>query len=262
MYKDTHITQVSVQMHEIGHNLGLHHAASWTGVEWDEYGDQSGFMGYAAEEDEGPVMCFNGPKSWQLGWYTGAYMYVDLRNNTGSTDEAWAGYVIGPTDYRTWNISDGPAYVVVKVETGMEWDFYVSFNAGKAENSGTMLGRNEVLIHVTNADGHLNADKSYLYAELKGNESFKLPEGLGAPYGSSVVISVAEIRLVYDVSYAQVVISTTKMNKADIYDDLDLADENSNNPQTEAYDYYAGKGWTTTTTAATTTTGKGYDYYY
>ncbi len=27
------------------------------------------FQGYSYENDEGPVMCFNGPKTYQLGWY-------------------------------------------------------------------------------------------------------------------------------------------------------------------------------------------------
>ena len=50
-------------MHEVGHNLGLAHSNEGGG----EYEDQSGMMGYSYDCDDCPKMCFNGPKSWQLG---------------------------------------------------------------------------------------------------------------------------------------------------------------------------------------------------
>ena len=55
--------RVSAQMHEIGHNLGLHHSSVGT----NEYGDKSGMMGYSYNEDDVPQQCFNPTKNYQLG---------------------------------------------------------------------------------------------------------------------------------------------------------------------------------------------------
>jgi hypothetical protein len=51
-------------MHEVGHNINLAHSGEGTA----EYADQTGMMGYSYSEDEGPAMCFNNAKMWQLGW--------------------------------------------------------------------------------------------------------------------------------------------------------------------------------------------------
>ena len=45
------------------HNLGLAHSN-----EGNEYQDRSGMMGISYGQDNGPLMCFNAAKSWQLGW--------------------------------------------------------------------------------------------------------------------------------------------------------------------------------------------------
>jgi len=46
------------------HNLGLAHSNE----NGNTYNDQSGMMGYSYSQDNGPLMCFNAAKSWQLGW--------------------------------------------------------------------------------------------------------------------------------------------------------------------------------------------------
>ncbi|KAI2503877.1 Gametolysin peptidase M11 [Fragilaria crotonensis] len=65
-------------LHELGHNLNLAHSSEGS----TEYGDQSGLMGYSYGNDDGPIMCFNGPKTWQLGWFS--EYHVDLRLQPGS----------------------------------------------------------------------------------------------------------------------------------------------------------------------------------
>jgi hypothetical protein len=62
VYSDQWCTYLSAQIHEIGHNLGFHHSGEGSA----EYADQSGMMGYSYSQDDGPKMCFNGAKSWQV----------------------------------------------------------------------------------------------------------------------------------------------------------------------------------------------------
>ena len=69
VYSDTWCTSLSAQMHEVGHNLGFHHSNH----EGDTYGDRSGMLGYSYEYDDGPLMCFNGAKSWQVSYF---YFYL------------------------------------------------------------------------------------------------------------------------------------------------------------------------------------------
>jgi hypothetical protein len=54
--------------------LKLAHAGEGT----EEYGDQSGMMGYSYSEDS-TKMCFNPAKSWQLGWYSDKRIELDMK---------------------------------------------------------------------------------------------------------------------------------------------------------------------------------------
>lgn len=91
VYNDQWCNSPSGQLHELGHNLNLAHSGEGTNA----YGDQSGMMGYSYSTDEGPIMCFNPAKSWQLGWYDGRYATVDPLSQT------WSGKLIGVTDYQS-----------------------------------------------------------------------------------------------------------------------------------------------------------------
>jgi hypothetical protein len=65
-YHNDSISNILIQMHEVGHNLGLHHA----GYGSEEYGDPSGYMGYSAVSDNAySRMCYNAANNYQLGWY-------------------------------------------------------------------------------------------------------------------------------------------------------------------------------------------------
>ena len=56
---------MSVQVHEVGHNLGLAHSGE---VDEGAYGDKSGFLGISYNVQFEPKMCFNAVKNFQLGW--------------------------------------------------------------------------------------------------------------------------------------------------------------------------------------------------
>ena len=51
-------------------------------------------MGYSYSQDDGPVMCFNGAKSWQAGWYTSKSTVVNP-----STGGCFEGNLFGIADF-------------------------------------------------------------------------------------------------------------------------------------------------------------------
>lgn len=71
---------LSVLMHEISHNLGLLHS----GIGSDAYADLTGYMGGGAASETFPRKCFNGHKSWQLGWYQTRHLTVDPEKSFGA----------------------------------------------------------------------------------------------------------------------------------------------------------------------------------
>jgi hypothetical protein len=113
VYSDVWCTYVSGQMHEIGHNLGLAHAN-----EVGTYKDQSGMMGYSYGQDNGPMMCFNGAKSWQLGWYAARHAVFT------QPDSIWTGRLIGQVDLEN-PIANPTDTVLLKLNTGTSTDYFV-----------------------------------------------------------------------------------------------------------------------------------------
>lgn len=89
VYNNRWCNYVSAQLHEIGHNLNLAHSSEGSST----YGDQSGMMGYSYASDDGPIMCFNPGKSWNLGWYTDRHATADPLSQT------WTGTLVGVADY-------------------------------------------------------------------------------------------------------------------------------------------------------------------
>ena len=180
VYRGPWCSYPSVQMHEIGHNLNLAHSG-----EGNRYDDQSGMvsnirnmttksefiarvgsprcgypkMGYSYSSDEGPVMCFNGPKNWQLQWYSDRH--VDLSNGV-----SWTGSVYGISAYE--NSSTGDAVVVRINEIP---NVYVSYNKKDGINSGTKEGGDQLLVH-TKAAGANDFGVSVLVAKLNPGEEF------------------------------------------------------------------------------------------
>jgi hypothetical protein len=69
VYNNEHCDRMSVQMHEIGHSIGLGHSGKEEDGHGAEHGDTSGMMGYSYNQDDSPNKCFNAAKSWQRGWY-------------------------------------------------------------------------------------------------------------------------------------------------------------------------------------------------
>ena len=86
-------------------------------------------------------MCFNGVKSWQLGWYEDASKTFDTNVDGG----LWSGQLVGVAGYNNGGLADNQK-VVVKIETGTNKDYFVQYNRKTGINSGTLEAGNLVTI--------------------------------------------------------------------------------------------------------------------
>jgi hypothetical protein len=134
-------------------------------------------MGYSYSADEGPAMCFNPAKSWQLGWYSDKRTTVNQLN-----DGAFATTLVGIDDYQ----SAGNTFVNVKVENGIT-DLFIGFNRQKGINSGTKEAANKVTIQ-TQGSGF---SPSSLVAELAENEEYTIQNYQNS--GIDAVVKVGSI---------------------------------------------------------------------
>ena len=140
-YSDFHVRDAMIQMHEIGHNLGLQHS----GQGHEEYGDSSGYMGYTDKVD--PVMCYNAVNNYQLGWYS-AHSFAPIADGeTGGT------FLI--TGVHRYDPDDGGRFVSVRlVQESMPQDYYIGYNKAEGINSDTQEDQNKVIIYKKDGDVH------------------------------------------------------------------------------------------------------------
>jgi hypothetical protein len=119
----------SASMHEMGHSLGLLHSGKGD----DDYGDESGYMGYGAISANGPLKCFNAIKSWQLGWYSDRAVQV---SSSSPTKVDLAGVV-------NYGLTTSDHAVLVNVDSGK---YYMLYNQASLANSETGDAVNKVAI--------------------------------------------------------------------------------------------------------------------
>lgn len=155
-YNDEWCSYVSTQMHETGHNLNLAH--SWK--DGSPYGDKSGYMGVSYKNFDGPKMCFNGPKTWQLGWYSEHHLTIDT-SDTSNGSVLYHGNLYGFVDHD--NVSNDDV-MIIRLNTHFD-DFYISFNRKSGFNSGTKLGGDAVMVH-SKWEPHDDYGQSHLEAVL------------------------------------------------------------------------------------------------
>eukprot|EP00548_Thalassiothrix_antarctica_P008347 CAMPEP_0194131402 /NCGR_PEP_ID=MMETSP0152-20130528/2184_1 /TAXON_ID=1049557 /ORGANISM="Thalassiothrix antarctica, Strain L6-D1" /LENGTH=480 /DNA_ID=CAMNT_0038826173 /DNA_START=24 /DNA_END=1462 /DNA_ORIENTATION=- len=166
VFNDRWCEYPSVLMHEIGHNLNLAHSGEGN----NEYDDQSGMMGYSYSSDEGPVMCFNGPKSYQLGWFPNYQTDV-----ADSAPFYWKGALIGTANRdqaATCNPGDYCDTIVFRLipENGNE--YYVAFNRKDGINSGVREGANQVMI--TNRSRGTSFGPSLIFQKMNANSVYTI----------------------------------------------------------------------------------------
>lgn len=130
VYNEAHCGSLTTTLHEVGHNLGLHHANQ----DGFGYADITGNMGYSTRQQYGPLSCYNAQKNWQLGWYDDKSL--DLTNSVRGG--AWAGRLVAFVDYDKTVDTDA---VVIKVGT-----LYVQYNRRRDFNAGTRENGNQAVI--------------------------------------------------------------------------------------------------------------------
>eukprot|EP00594_Rhizosolenia_setigera_P003609 CAMPEP_0178951050 /NCGR_PEP_ID=MMETSP0789-20121207/6999_1 /TAXON_ID=3005 /ORGANISM="Rhizosolenia setigera, Strain CCMP 1694" /LENGTH=793 /DNA_ID=CAMNT_0020631857 /DNA_START=180 /DNA_END=2561 /DNA_ORIENTATION=+ len=164
VYNDRWCEYPSGQMHELGHNIGLAHAGEGSG----QYSDQSGMMGYSYSQDEGPVMCFNAAKNFQMKWF------LDKTTSLTAGDINWEGNVKGLSHYGDNSV---PGEVIIYIPNGGSDHYYVSYNRRYGINSGTVEGGDQVLIHRRGGSNPYEYEQSWLVKKLNAGESFSVTFG-------------------------------------------------------------------------------------
>jgi hypothetical protein len=168
VYNDDWCSYVSAQMHEVGHNFNLNHASDGG----DEYGDQTGLMGYSYSQDD-QSMCFNAPNTYQLGWLT---TVTEFTSRPASGNYVLVGHTIFGGGIQAVRLQGTP--------TSAE-DTYIWFNLASGINANTLEGGGRVIV-TTRATGTGYAF-SYMQAILDVGGSYS-PSGA---YYAVQVISIA-----------------------------------------------------------------------
>jgi hypothetical protein len=177
-YHNDWARRVSAQMHEVGHNLGLSHSGHLD----DEYGDQTGFMGYANGEDD-ELMCYNQQNNYQLGWYQDKTERINPVDGSGPFDLI----LNGVSDYDRIN----DAVVVLHLDQiDQDEDYFVGFNRATGINADTREEKNKVTIVRNEKKESNDYGKSTRIASLDAGHEYVFENFNGV---SDVTIKVIQI---------------------------------------------------------------------
>jgi hypothetical protein len=136
VFSDQWAGRMTSLAHEVGHNMNLHHAG--TSSDGVEYGDETGYMGFATSEES--KSCFNAQKHWSLGWFKDRALSIDVE------DLPWAGYLAAFVDY---NMTTSDQSVLVNVGQSNP-RLFLQYNRAKGINAGTReLGDQVVIVRDT-----------------------------------------------------------------------------------------------------------------
>ena len=122
-------------------------------------------MGFGYTQDDFPRMCFNGPRSWKLGWYSDRHATFTYNNGATSTIN-----LIGASNYLS---ASGNDVVIIKLDASVT-DYYIAFNRQSGANSETQEGGDQVMI--THKDNDDDYDPSILVAKLNALETYTIDD--------------------------------------------------------------------------------------
>lgn len=157
-------------------------------------------MGISYNGDDTPLMCFNGPKTYQLNWFPNHYTTLT------SPDYNWSGNLYHPLDED--NIPSG-GMMVIRIPGFTNsysedlLDYYISFNKATGQNVGTQEGKNQVAIHSSQSIDFKNAPKSLVVAKLSQGGTYEF-----RALGIDVIVEVTAIDLTATPPYATVTIAS------------------------------------------------------
>jgi hypothetical protein len=135
-FNDDWCLSLSATMHEIGHTLGLTHANQ----DGEKYGDSTDYMAAGYRSQTQPRRCFNGIKSWELGWYKTRHHWIDPLT---SGDQ-----LIKLAPMVDFDKTSADEAVIISIRD----EYFVTFNRAKGMNIGTGNKRNQVIL-TTQGDG-------------------------------------------------------------------------------------------------------------
>ena len=167
-FRSSYSYRMGVQVHEFGHNIGLHHSGFGTA----SYADHSCLMGNPSYGDDGPQICWNGAKSWESDWYEEDNITVDAKN--GATFD---GLLVGVADWSSQVYIPGEHKVVVEVPNSSGQNLYLMYNRKKGPNVGVTFAADEVTLTYGSAmaiswhEAALNENESHTIANFDGGSN-------------------------------------------------------------------------------------------
>ncbi|KAL3783672.1 hypothetical protein ACHAW5_007501 [Stephanodiscus triporus] len=137
-FRNSYSWRMGVQVHEFGHNIGLHHSGNGTA----EYADHSCLLGNPSYEDDGPEICFNGAKSWETGWYA-----TDSVDVVPSSTVPFTADLIGAADWSTGTYTPGSHRVVLRItDSTVTQKYHIMYNRAKGPNAGVTFAKDKVTV--------------------------------------------------------------------------------------------------------------------
>lgn len=116
-------------------------------------------------------MCFNGAKSWQLGWFADRHVML-----TTSSYE-WYGDLVGFSEKDS--ASPGEA-LIIRIDAGNSDYYYVHYNRKSGFNNGSKEGNNKVLVAIGGSG--TSYTRSTLEAKLDEDDSYQIENFNGSGY--------------------------------------------------------------------------------